>query len=192
MVFLRISGLHVRHYGLRFWPGPRYPRASGAYIAFLDDDRPLCPSGQPESLTCKIVPGLDPGPGDQLTLQSTIRYQPTSAFQTQLDFNKRRLVRHDTRLVAFDENLFSSRTTYQFSRNTFARLRLDYSTLDRRIRPQFVMGWTPNPGTALYVGYTDDINYNGFNPYTGAFESGIHGNGRTFFIKASYLFKKSF
>jgi len=102
------------------------------------------------------------------------------------------LVRHDTGLTAFDENIFSSRSTYQFTRNTFARLRIDYSTLQRRVRPQLVVGWTPNPGTAVYVGYTDDFNYNGFNPYTRHYEPGFSGNGRTFFIKMSYLFKKSF
>ena len=101
-------------------------------------------------------------------------------------------MRHDTGLVAFDENIFSSRTTYQFNRNTFARLRVDYSTLNYRIRPQFVLGWTPNPGTAIYVGYNDDMNYRGYNPYNRQYEPGIHGNGRTFFIKASYLFRKSF
>jgi hypothetical protein len=102
------------------------------------------------------------------------------------------MVRHDTGLVAFDDNLFSSRSTYQFTRDTFTRLRLDYSTLNRRVRSQLVFGWTPNPGTALYIGYNDDMNYNGYNPYTGIRESGLHGNGRTFFIKASYLFRKSF
>ena len=135
---------------------------------------------------------MDPGAGNQLTLESTIRYQPTQAFQTQLNFTKRRMVRRDTGLLAFDDNLFSSRTTYQFTRNTFARLRLDYSTLNRHLRPQLVVGWTPNPGTALYAGYTDDYSYNGFNPYTGVREPGFAGNGRTFFIKASYLFRKSF
>ena len=69
---------------------------------------------------------------------------------------------------------------------------MDYSTLNRRIRPQFVLGWTPSPGTALYAGYNDDVNYNSYNPYTGIHEQGFRGNGRTFFIKASYLFKKSF
>ena len=137
-------------------------------------------------------PRLDPGPGNQLTLQSTIRYQPTTAFQTQLDYTRRRLVRHDTGLVAFDDNLFSSRSTYQFTRNSFARLRLDYSTLNKHVRLQLVVGWTPNPGTAIYLGYTDDLSYNGYNPYTHRFESGLRGNGRTFFIKASYLFRKSF
>jgi hypothetical protein len=77
-------------------------------------------------------------------------------------------------------------------RNTFARLRLDYSTLNARMRPQFVLGWTPNPGTAFYVGYNDDLNFRGYNPFTRVYEPGLHGNGRTFFIKLSYLFKRSF
>ena len=153
--------------------GPDYPRVSRA--ARLDPNN-----------------GFDPGPGNQLFIDSSFRYQPTTAFQTQLNYNKRRLVRHDTGLVAFDDNIFSSRSTYQFSRNTFARLRLDYSTLNKYLRPQFVLGWTPNPGTAVYVGYNDDVRYNGYNPFTGRFEPGFQGNGRNFFIKASYLFRKSF
>lgn len=141
-----------------------------------------------------FIPGpqFDPGPGNQLWIQTTARYQPTTAFQTQLNYTRRRMVRQDTHLVAFVENIYSSRSTYQFTRNTFARLRLDYTTLDGRLRPQFVAGWTPNPGTALYVGYNDDFSYNSFNPFTGDPEPGLHGNGRSFFIKASYLFKRSF
>lgn len=135
---------------------------------------------------------LDPGPGFMLTIDGSVRYQPTAALKTELNFSKYRLRRNDTRLIAFDDNIYSSRTTYQFTRNIWARARLDYSTLQKRFRPQIVLGWTPNPGTALYVGYSDDLSYNGRNPYTGQFEPGFHGNGRTFFIKASYLFKKSF
>jgi hypothetical protein len=156
-----------------FGNGPDFPRASRA--AQLDPRN-----------------GFDPGPGDQWFIESSFRYQPTTAFQTQLNYNKRRLVRHDTGLVAFDDNIFSSRSTYQFSRNTFARLRLDYSTLNKHVRPQLVAGWTPNPGTALYVGYNDDVSYNSYNPYTGRLEPGFQGNGRSFFIKASYLFRRSF
>ncbi len=153
--------------------GPDFPRVSRG--ALLDPDG-----------------GFDPGPGRQLFIESSFRYQPTAAFQTQLDYRKVRLRRKDTGLIAFDDNIYSSRSTYQFSRNTFARLRLDYSTIRRHLRPQLILGWTPNPGTALYVGYNDDVSYNGYNPYTGQFERGLRGNGRTFFIKASYLFRKSF
>jgi hypothetical protein len=134
----------------------------------------------------------NPGPGNQLLLETTFRFQPTTAFQTQLNYNKIRLVRHDTGRVAFDDNILSSRSTYQFSRSTFARLRLDYSSLSERFSPQFVLGWTPNPGTSLYVGYSDNLNYYGRNPFNGIPEQGLYSNGRTFFIKMSYLFRKSF
>jgi hypothetical protein len=62
--------------------------------------------------------------------------------------------------------------------------RIDYSPLRQRIQPQFVLGWTPSSGTALYAGYNDDISYRGFNPYMGTLESGFRGKGHTFFIKA--------
>jgi hypothetical protein len=55
---------------------------------------------------------------------------------------------------------------------------------------QYLFSWTPSPGTALYVGYNDDMNYNGFSPFTGLHESGFRRNGRTFFIKTSYLFRR--
>jgi hypothetical protein len=168
-----------------FGAGPDFPRVSQAYLDYIA----ACPSR-----ACSNIPepGLDPGPGDQLMIESTIRYQPTTAFQTQLNYTKRHMVRHDTGRLAFDDNLFSSRSVYQFTRSTFARLRLDYSTLNKKVRPQFVLGWTPNPGTALYFGYEDNINYNAYNPFSGVRENGLHSNGRTFFIKASYLFRKSF
>jgi hypothetical protein len=157
-----------------FGAGKKFPRVSPAALQF----------GQSAP--------FDPGPGDQLFIESSLRYQPTSAFQSQLSYKKIRLVRHDTGLTAFDDNIFSLRSTYQFTRSTFARLRLDYSTVSARLRPQLVIGWTPSPGTALYAGYNDDLNYNGYNPYTGVPEPGFRGNGRSFFIKASYLFRKSF
>lgn len=94
--------------------------------------------------------------------------------------------------MAFDDNIFSLRTTYQFTRFTFARLRVDYDTLASNIRGQFLLGWTPNPGTSFYIGYNDDLNYNGFNPFTAQHEAGFRRNERTFFIKMSYLFRHSF
>ena len=104
----------------------------------------------------------------------------------------RRLRRYDTGLLAFDENIVSLRSTYQFSRFLFARGRVDFDSLASNIKGQFLLGYTPNPGTALYVGYNDDLNRRGFNPFSGNLEPGFRRNGRTFFIKMSYLFRKSF
>ncbi len=165
-----------------FGAGPKFPRVSP--IGLLNRNNPF-PPGSAEN-------PLDPGPGKKLVINSVVRYQPTAAWQIQFDTSRTRLVRNDTDKVAFDDNIFSLRSTYQFTRNTFARLRLDYSNITTRLRPQLVLGWTPNPGTALFVGYNDDYNIHGYNQYTGLREPGLRGNGRSFFIKASYLFRKSF
>lgn len=63
--------------------------------------------------------------------------------------------------------------------------------LGSRVRGQFLFGWTPNPGTSFYPGYNDDMNYRGFSPFTDRYEPGLPRNGRTFFLKMSYLIRKS-
>jgi hypothetical protein len=64
--------------------------------------------------------------------------------------------------------------------------------MSSNVSGQMLLGWNPSPGTAFYAGYNDNFNYNGFNPYTGQFEPRFERNNRTFFIRASYLFRKSF
>ncbi|HEV8588585.1 MAG TPA: DUF5916 domain-containing protein [Pyrinomonadaceae bacterium] len=157
-----------------FGGGDRFPRVSPAALQF----------GQGVA--------LDPGPGRALDLNGSFRYKPTNELTMSLDYTKSRLRRYDTGLVAFDDNIFALRSTYQFTRFIFARARIDYDTLAANVRGQFLLGWTPNPGTAFYVGYNDDLNRNGFNPFTGQLEPGFRRNGRTFFIKMSYLIRKSF
>ena len=135
---------------------------------------------------------LDPGPGNALDLNLSANYQPTKPLSMSLSFSQSKLRRNDTGLLAFQDNIYSFRTTYQFSRFVFVRARIDYDTLSANARGQFLFGYTPNPGTAFYVGYNDDLVRNGFNPFTGQLEPGLRRNGRTFFIKMSYLIRKSF
>jgi hypothetical protein len=183
------------HFDLDFGGGRRFPRVSPAAVAQraaqaaglcrITEEQPVLPSG------C-LTPALDPGPGGLIQLSVSLAYQPTNALRSTLDYTKNRLRRYDTDLVAFDVNNFSWRTTYQFTRFMFARARLDYETLPRRLRGQFLFGYTPSPGTALYIGYNDDANISGFSSLTGQLQPGFRRNGRTFFIKMSYLFRKSF
>lgn len=160
-------------FDLDFGAGPRYPRVSPA--ALLNPDAPI-----------------DPGAGNSLDASLSFTYQPTEALNATFSYTKSRLVRQDTRRVAFDDNIYSLHTTYQFTRFTFARARIDYDTISANVSGQFLFGWTPSPGTALYVGYNDNLNYHGFNPFTGQLEPGFRRNGRTFFIKMSYLIRRSF
>ena len=163
----------------------------GALDFDFGTDNPDFPRASPGALLDPRAP-LDPGPGNELSVEASVNYQPTSALRLSLGYNKSRLTRHDTGLVAFDDNIYSLRGTYQFTRFWFARARVDYTSLGRNARGQFLLGWTPNPGTTFYVGYNDDMNRNGLNPFSGELEPGFRRNGRLFFIKMSYLIRRSF
>jgi hypothetical protein len=154
-----------------FGAGPKFPRVSPA--ALLNPQAPL-----------------DPGPGNSMDLIASLAWQPTEALRTSLDYTKSRLVRLDTRRTAYDQNLWSLRTSYAFTRFTFVRARVDYDALASRVRGQFLWGWTPHPGTSLYAGYDDELNVNTYSLFTNQFERGWRRNRRTFFIKLSYLVRR--
>jgi cellulose/xylan binding protein with CBM9 domain/uncharacterized protein DUF5916 len=173
-----------------FGAGPKFPRVSPtALAASTARSNGLCVGNNPPPV-CNAP--QDPGPGDFWHFDAGVTYQPTTALSATLNFTKERLRRYDTGLVAFDENIVSLRSTYQFSRFLFARGRVDFDSIASNVKGQFLLGYTPNPGTAFYVGYNDDLNRRGFNPFSGQLEPGFRRNGRTFFIKMSYLFRKSF
>jgi hypothetical protein len=65
---------------------------------------------------------------------------------------------------------------------------VDYDTLTSRVRGQFLLSWTPHPGASLYVGYNDDLNYNGYSPFTNQFERGMRRNQQTFSSKCPTCF----
>lgn len=150
----------------------RLPRVSPSFV--LGDER------------------LDPGPGRQYDAELFVEVKPIDQWRASLSYRKSELTRRDTGLQAFDTNIFTVRSTYQFTRFIFTRLRYDYDTLSRRAGGQLILGWTPSPGTSFYAGYNDGFNLGGFNPFNGQHEPGFARTSRTFFIRASYLFRKSF
>jgi uncharacterized membrane protein YgcG len=156
-----------------FGAKPRFARVSPA--ALVDPNAPL-----------------DPGPGDSSDVSLFFTYQPTQALRTSFSYTRSKLTRNDTGRVAFSDQIYSLHADYRFTRFLFMRGRLDYDWLSANVLGQLLLGWTPNPGTAVYVGYDDYLNYNGFNAVTGRFEPGLHRNERVFFLKMSYLLRRSF
>lgn len=166
--------LRVNHLDLDFGGGRKYPRVSPAAL-LLGQDAPL-----------------DPGAGNLFEFTGGVNYQPTNELRMSLNLVKQALKRRDTKRIAYDVNILTFRGTYQFSRATFARAIIDYNTLSSRLRAQVLAGWTPSPGTSLYVGYNDDLNYGETHPFNRQIAPGFRRNGRTYFIKMSYLFRKGF
>lgn len=166
--------LRVNHLDLDFGGGRKYPRVSPAAL-LLGQDAPL-----------------DPGAGNLFEFTGGVTYQPTNELKMSLNLVKQSLKRRDTKLMAFDVNILTFRGTYQFTRATFARAIVDYNTINSRMRAQLLAGWTPSPGTSFYVGYNDDLNFHELHPFTRDIVPGFRRNGRTYFVKMSYLFRKSF
>jgi Domain of unknown function (DUF5916)/Carbohydrate family 9 binding domain-like len=155
-----------------FGAGPRYPRVSPA--ALIDPDA-----------------ALDPGPANTFDIEFGGEVKPINQLALSLNYSRYHFRRIATGRTVFLDRITSLRSTYQFTRFLFARVRVDYDSLASSVRGQYLFGWTPNPGTSFYAGYNDDVNYNGYNPFSGLREAGFRRNSRTFFIKTSYLFRRS-
>jgi hypothetical protein len=192
--FFYFFGYRVGQLDYDFGAGRRFPRVSPSAIAAREANAAgLCTSNDPSFIAPAACADLfEPGGGGYLYTNGNVTYKATKDLNMTLSFSKNRLVRDDSGLVAFDSNIFSLKSTYQFTRFAFTRARIDYDSLTSRYSGQFLFGWTPNPGTAFYVGYNDDLNRNYFNRFSGQPEQGLLRNSRSFFIKASYLFRRSF
>jgi hypothetical protein len=154
-----------------FGAGPKFPRVS------------------PSALSGAAAP-LDPGPASSSSIGGEVTWRPVDALRTSVDASRNRLVRNDNGRTAYDATLVSWRTTYQFTRFAFVRLRTDWDSAFATMRGQYLAGWTPSPGTAVYAGYNDVATIDGFDVATGAPAPGFRRTGRTVFVKVSYMLRR--
>lgn len=96
----------------------------------------------------------------------------------------------------FTNHILRTRVNYQFTRALSMRAILDYDTLspnaalideerERRLTGDVLFTYLVNPGTAVYIGYTDRYDRDEFDRFRSRFRS----SGRQVFVKASYLFR---
>ena len=106
--------------------------------------------------------------------------------------------------AVFDEHLFRTKLSYQFTRALSLRAIVDYNAtlsnpqlidLDRakRLTGDLLLTYLVHPGTAIYLGYTDRRENLSFAPEnsSGLRRTGFPGfsTGQQFFVKVSYLLR---
>ncbi len=155
-----------------FGAGPDFPRVSPAALAF-GHEAPR-----------------DPGEARGIYFGLKTNFNPSDNLSFKFGFDRSQLERNDTNLFAFKSNNFTLRSTYQFSQYVNVKARIYYDTLSDEIFGQYTFAWTPSVGKALYIGYNDNSTYGGYA--FGGRQPGYLQMDRTFFIKMSYLFRKSF
>lgn len=104
--------------------------------------------------------------------------------------------------VIFDNHLLRSRLNYQFTRELSLRLIVDYNAVlpnaslvgvdrEKQFSTDFLVTYLVNPGTALYVGYTDRYENLARDPGRPVDRLGAPSTStaRQFFVKTSYLWR---
>ncbi|MEW6736832.1 MAG: DUF5916 domain-containing protein [Acidobacteriota bacterium] len=89
----------------------------------------------------------------------------------------------------FDVTIYRTKINQQFTRNTSMRFIMEYNTFRRRANGSLLFGYTPNPGTAIYLGYNDLLEV-GDNRSTIEREMGFRRQQRSLFLKLSYLIRR--
>ena len=107
----------------------------------------------------------------------------------------------------YESQVFRTKINYQFTRALSARVIVEYdSTLanpaetslqrTKQVGTEALFTWLPHPGTAIYIGYNDDLQNLCNRLKDGACDPDLPprsphflNDGRQIFIKASYLFR---
>lgn len=152
--------------------------------------------------------GLSPFEADSRGGNVSITLRPTSRASFYQSYIYRKLATRNNLIPfagagtsIFNNHLMRSKFNYQFNRKLSLRFILDYDavlpngsliTLEntKRLTPDILLTYLVNPGTALYVGYTD--RYENLLLSPGTFARGgslTTPTDRQFFVKMSYLFR---
>jgi len=156
-------------------------------------------------------PNFYPGPG-QLPFLADFRdvytqatFRPSSGLLLDETYIYSHLAtRPDSRLHAtiFDNHIMRSRVNYQVNRELSFRAILDYNGVlanpllvdlqrTKHLTADLLMTYLVNPGTAVYIGYTDGYDNVAVDPQgvRGFIRNPTTSTGRQFFVKTSYLFR---
>lgn len=152
--------------------------------------------------------GLTPFLGDARQVSVNFTLSPVTQLRIDQNFiwndlrTRDPIAGRDSGANIFRNTLSRTKIRYQFSRFLAAHVIFDYSALDpdsglialdrgKRLTGDFLVSYSPTPGTAFYVGYTDQQeNLRLFgNPAVAerTRDLDLH-TGKQFFIKYSYLF----
>jgi len=164
-----------------------------------------------------VVPdGQLPGEGDETTVNLTMGVKPVSRLQIDNTYIMDRVVHNPIGHSVFNNHIIRSKWNYQFTKEFSLRFITQYNgllanptysslTTSKNLNFDILFTYLLHPGTALYVGYNSNLenvlpglcvhlqgtnqcapNGNGLVHVNGPFRN----DGRVFFIKFSYLFRR--
>ncbi len=130
--------------------------------------------------------------------EANVTVRPGSRLRVQQGYLYSSLSTRGAGETIFTNHILRSRVTYQFTRAFSLRAIVDYATVrptpglvevedEETVTADLLFTWLLNPGTAVYVGYTD--RYERLDPFEFTRAPGLRSTGRQVFVKGSYLFR---
>lgn len=159
------------------------------------------------------VAGGVPSLMDQNSVQALITVQPMRQLTADNTYLLDREHSAADHALVYESQTFRTKVNYQFTRAFSARVIVEYdSTLanpaetsllrTKQVGTEALLTWLPHPGTAIYVGYNNDLQNldrslcnresdGSCDPNNTVVprSSNYLNDGRQFFVKASYLFR---
>jgi len=96
---------------------------------------------------------VDPFLGNRTQLHANFTLQPTKSLNLFSEHVISRFRRPETGDMVYDQRIWRSRLTYQFSPKFYVRGLVQYDSFAKRILSDFLASFTYIPGTVIYLGY---------------------------------------
>lgn len=158
------------------------------------------------------VAGAPPSLLHENYLQALVTVQPIGSLTIDNTYLLDRNFSAKTGVFTFENQVLRTKWNYQFTRALSARVIVEYDSLlvnpvetslvrTKEVQTQALLTWLPHPGTAVYLGYNNDLQ--NLDHQLCSRQDGVcdpaqpvlqHGpgylnSGRQFFLKASYLLR---
>jgi hypothetical protein len=128
-----------------------------------------------------------PFQGDSSSTTLELTFQPSSRLTEDVSIQHVDFNRRDTSAGVYELTLINTRTTYQFSRQLYARGIVQYDSSRRRVLTDLLGSYELRPGTVLFVGYGSLLERRTFDGEIDRNADHYRTTRRGLFLKASYL-----
>jgi hypothetical protein len=145
--------------------------------------------------------GLEPFRANSKNANVGLNFRPSTRFRFEQTYIYNRLTTsfdpslsgNHSKASIFNNHIMRSKLNYQFNRELSLRAIFDYLEREKRITTDFLLTYLLNPGTALYIGYTDNYENLTLVPGTPStlLRTGVPtaSTGSRLFVKISNLFR---
>ena len=156
------------------------------------------------NIVYRPLPGLQPFSAKSLDANSTMKLFPMPQLQIEETYLYTRLAGKDERGTVINNHIWRTTANYQFTRELSLRAIIDYNAVlpnhtlvpleqGKLLGMDFLLTYMLNPGTAFYIGYTDNYQNLRYDPMVSPWvQRGSFPDtsvGRQIFAKFSYMLR---